>query len=91
MIISGSRSHKVKDIKDAEDGGFTGSGDMNEAMMSLPAALAVACRQGQTAQQRLVYPTVKKQHVFVFSSFAFLVSLRKPSLAATNRKHIGHF
>lgn len=40
----------MKEIKDTEDGGFTGPGNMNEAMMSLPAALTVASHQGQTGQ-----------------------------------------
>lgn len=60
------RSHRVKEMKDTDDGGFIGPGNMNEAMMSLPAALTVASRQGQTGQQRLVYLTVENNTSFFF-------------------------
>lgn len=84
------RSHKVKEIKDKENGGLTGTGNMKAAMMSLPAALDIASHQGQTGQKQLVYLMGKKNTSFLFS-LAFLVSLSKPSLAATNKKHMGHF
>lgn len=59
--------------------------------MSLPAALTVASHQGQTGQQCVVYPTVKNKKSLSFFLFFFSLFLLKPSLAATNKKHIGHF
>lgn len=56
----------MKEMKDTGDGAFIGPGNMSEAMMSLPAALTVASHQGQTGQQRLVYPTVENNTSFFF-------------------------